>query len=754
MNAGTAMVLKMMVSSRIKISQRSTVTATVIQVTATITPAGSTSICSGSSVVLNANTGGGLTYQWKLNGTNISGATASSYTASSAGNYTVVVSQNGCSMTSAAVTVTVTQVTATITPAGSTSICSGSSVILNANTGGGLSYQWKLNGNNISGATTSSYAASSAGDYTVVVSQSGCSVTSSAVTVTVTQVTATITPGGSTSICSGSSVVLNANNGGGLSYQWKLNGSNISGATTSSYTASSAGDYTVVVTQNGCSVTSSTVTVTVTQVTATITPGGGSTSICSGSSVVLNANTGGGLSYQWKLNGSNISGATTSSYTASSAGDYTVVVSQNGCSVTSSVVTVTVTQVTATITPGGSTSICSGSAVVLNANTGGGLSYQWKLNGSNISGATASSYIASSAGDYTVVVSQNGCSATSSAVTVTVTQVTATITPGGSTSICSGSSVVLNANTGGGLTYQWLLNAGVIVGATASSYTATQAGDYTVDVTSNGCRITSSPVTVSIISAPSVSITSPGTTICKGSSMTLTAAPSGLTYQWTKSGTNISGATDLSYSTTKAGNYACKVTYQCGTITSNAVILTLATSPTATITPSGAVTICSGSNITLQANTGNFSYQWKKGTADIAGASNSSLLVTAKGNYKVAITDNTSGCSKTSAATKVTVQACKLNSDGEDGLQQSLTIYPNPTSGDLTVSFNLSSSVDEEGIIIVKNLLGQTAYSSTVLFHSGDNEFLLNLGDLDSGIYLLELEVEGNMYLAKVIIGK
>jgi hypothetical protein len=41
------------------ISQRSTVTATVIQVPASITPNGSTSICSGSSVVLNANTGAG-----------------------------------------------------------------------------------------------------------------------------------------------------------------------------------------------------------------------------------------------------------------------------------------------------------------------------------------------------------------------------------------------------------------------------------------------------------------------------------------------------------------------------------------------------------------------------------------------------------------------------------------------------------------------------------------------------------------------
>jgi hypothetical protein len=51
------------------------------------------------------------------------------------------------------------------------------------------------------------------------------------------QGTATITPGGPLTFCSGGSVVLTANSGTGLTYQWKNNGSNISGATSVSYTA-------------------------------------------------------------------------------------------------------------------------------------------------------------------------------------------------------------------------------------------------------------------------------------------------------------------------------------------------------------------------------------------------------------------------------------------------------------------------------------------------------------------------------------
>jgi hypothetical protein len=75
--------------------------------TATITPQGSTTFCSGDSVNLNASIGNVYTYQWYRNGTLISNATANSYAATLAGNYTVVVSSNGCSSTSAATTITV-----------------------------------------------------------------------------------------------------------------------------------------------------------------------------------------------------------------------------------------------------------------------------------------------------------------------------------------------------------------------------------------------------------------------------------------------------------------------------------------------------------------------------------------------------------------------------------------------------------------------------------------------------------------------
>ncbi|PZF72114.1 T9SS type A sorting domain-containing protein, partial [Taibaiella soli] len=158
------------------------------------------------------------------------------------------------------------------------------------------------------------------------------------------------------------------------------------------------------------------------------------------------------------------------------------------CNATSTATTITVNPApTATITAATATTFCTGGSVVLNANTGTGLTYQWKNGANDITGATGASYTATAAGSYSVVVSNTSCNATSTATTVTVNPLpTATITANG-----------MALSVGTFSSYQWYMNNQTITGATTQTYTATQNGSYYVAVTNNGCTNNSDTVTFS-----------------------------------------------------------------------------------------------------------------------------------------------------------------------------------------------------------------------------------------------------------------
>ena len=139
------------------------------------------------------------------------------------------------------------------------------------------------------------------------------------------------------------------------------------------------------------------------------------------------------LGYQWRQNGTNIPGATASSYTrvnaqAADAGSYSVVVANASGSVTSSVAILTV-NVPPDITtqPESQTANVGASAVFTVTATGTEpLAYQWRWNGGDIGGATASSYTRSNvtmgdAGSYSVVITNVAGSITSSNAVLTVT---------------------------------------------------------------------------------------------------------------------------------------------------------------------------------------------------------------------------------------------------------------------------------------------------------------------------------------------
>jgi glucose/arabinose dehydrogenase len=133
---------------------------------ASIQPGSSTTFCDGGSVVLNANTAPGYNYQWKKDGVEIQGATNPSYQATEQGAYQVRITYPGCNIWSAPENVTVNDfLTARITPGGPTTFCEGESVVLYGNTCNDYLYQWKRDGEDITGANSSTYVATVSGSY-------------------------------------------------------------------------------------------------------------------------------------------------------------------------------------------------------------------------------------------------------------------------------------------------------------------------------------------------------------------------------------------------------------------------------------------------------------------------------------------------------------------------------------------------------------------------------------------------------------
>jgi hypothetical protein len=709
---------------------------------------GSIDICGNGGVNLSTPTAAGLSYQWRLNGINIPGATANSFDATISGNYTVVISDaSACTAESNAIGVQVTpQPIVAISAATSTTICTGGSVVFSTPTQPGITWQWFRNDIAINGATSASYTATQTGTYTLVGTSGGfCTGTSNGIDVNVISApTAVLTAAGNTTICQGSNIILSVASQPGTSIQWKRNNVDIAGATESTYTANQAGAYTAVVSAGAnCSTTSNSITINVVPGPTAAITSGSSTVFCQGGNVVLTAASVTGATYQWLNNGVPVNGATSTSYTASASGSFNILVTTTACASTSNTIDVLVNPIpTAVATAQGPTTFCTGGSVNLSATTVDNAIYQWLNGGAQISGANSATYNATATGSYTVNVISNGCLASSNTISVTVNPPpTATITANGSTTVCQGSTVTLNATAGAGLSYQWLLNGTQIGGAVNASYTASTAGNYTVIVSQgSNCSSTSNAANVNILALPQISVTASGPlAICQGSSVNLTASPSaGNTFQWQIGGANISGATNASYAANGVGSYTVVATSSNGCAsTSTASVVTINPLPAAVITPNGPTTFCVGGNVLLQANSGNgFNYQWQNGGNVIPGAVNGVLNVSTAGSYTVTVSD-LNNCSATSTAINVNVagvqaqisftgqpaicdgEAVVLNANSEAGLTYQWSNNGNTISG--ATSVNYTATAGGNYTVAVTDLNNCTSTSSVQTITLGES---------------------------------
>jgi predicted outer membrane repeat protein len=143
----------------------------------------------------------------------------------------------------------------------------------------------------------------------------------------------------------------------------------------------------------------------------------------------------------------------------------------------------------ASITQSGPFVACQGNTPTLNSVINNLGTYQWYNNTTAIPGAMNSSYAPVTSGNFSVGITQNGCTTFSAPVSVTVNPLPTipVISATGALSTCSGSTSTLSA-PGGFTSYLWNN------GSTSSAIVADTAGIYSVQVTdANNCQSTSNP---------------------------------------------------------------------------------------------------------------------------------------------------------------------------------------------------------------------------------------------------------------------
>lgn len=382
----------------------------------------------------------------------------------------------------------------------------------------------------------------------------------------------------------------------------------------------------------------------------------GPTGFCPGGNVTLTASTGTG--YLWS------NGQTTKSITTSVGGNYSVTVTNNGCTSTSTPVSVVqFTSPSPVVTNQGSLNLCPGDSVILNATTA--TSYMWS------NGETTASINVNNAGNYTVTVTDlNGCTGKSSSIQVTMNAVpNAEITPSGVITIAPGQVLPLTAT--GGVTYNWLpTNTG------SSSLEVTSAGEYTVIATNAaGCSDTSDVVIVNVAVQITAEITNSGNGyLCPGATSTLSASQA-VSYLWAPN-----GETTSAISIASPGNYKLTVYDAYGNSASTTLTILAAAAPSA---PSLSINYIPNAAYQLTASEPSASsYLWS------TGQTSSTINITTPDIYS-AVAINTYGCTSDPAQLDVnslTGQPC--------GQADMLTAY-DITSSEATIAWNPAVTADQ-----------------------------------------------------------
>ena len=553
-------------------------------------------------------------------------------TSAGIGTTTVSYTLAGCAATTVA---TINSAPVAITPATAT-VCTGSTTNLTDATTGGV---WSSSNANATVSGTGVVTGVTVGTATITYAIGTCNSTA---TVTVNAGVAAISPAAAT-LCVGGNATLTDVTAGGVWSSSNANATVVGGTVT----AVTAGTATISYTLGTCFSTS---LITISSTPAAITPA--TANVCIGSNVSLSDAVAGGIWSSSSASASVSGGLVTGVSTGTATISYSI-----GTCVATATVTVNPGTSAGTIT-GPTTILCPGTTINLTDAVAGGV---WSASNGNATvdafGAVTGMLVGTDVISYTV---SAACGSATTAQTITISASASSGTILGPLTVCVGSyDIYLDFTTGG----VWTVTNGNAVISPVGVVTAITAGPETVVYTEPGA-CTQSTLDITIIPSTTGAGTITGaSSICIGSSTTLSdaTAPGG-TWSATNSNATVGSGTGLVTGVTAGlDTIIYSITTACGTYTTSATVNVDATATPAAI--GGPSTVCVASTILLT-------------DADLGGAWSSSNANATVSPGVGLVTGVTAGID--------TIKYTVTNGCGLGSTTKVITVVPTPSAGTIT----------------------------------------------------------------------
>ncbi len=514
--------------------------------------------------------------------------------------------------------------------------------------------------------------------------------------------------------------------------------------------------------------TTATLEITVKPQPSSVITANGTTSFCSGGSVMLTA--GVGSSYLWS------NGATTQSINVANSGNYSVtIIGANGCSIsTLPTVVTTINNATPTVSIQSNTgnTICAGTNVVFTAtlnNGGNAPAFQWKKNGVNV-GSNSNTYsdngLANNDSVWCVLTSSLGCVtapiASSNKIKLTVNSLPAVPSAiSGTTTSCTigGTNNLSNATNGGVWSSS---NTAVATISNVGKVTAASNGTSNITYTvtnASGCSQSATAIfTVAAVTIPPITGLA---NVCVGATVQLSnATPNGV---WSSLNNRASVNANGLLTGLNGGEYPASIKYTvtnvngCSAFANYAVTVNaIPNVPTITYAPgtvgnpqAGAPTgsFCVGKKFRVVATPNVPAGVWSAtGAASIAGYDTVKINAVGAGSIKYTYT-SAAGCvnSRTMSGNGVTCASRGIATNEKLETTNEFSMYPNPAKS--FISLNVNSLIGA-GSIVVTDLYGKTVKAQPLSM--GTNT--VDIANLSKGMYFVSTITSEGKTTKKLIV--